>query len=116
MFRLQFLPSISNEIYISDLLSVIKSSFTLVSGFSVLGFRALSTVNQIWFYDIDLPGFRALPGFKAPFYGNGQSALNPGSTVFATYFNLILYSEYALQSVKFISISLYLIDGNHLIV
>ena len=29
-----------------------------------------------------LPGFSALPGFKAPFYGDGQSALNPGTTVF----------------------------------
>ena len=31
---------------------------------------------------MDLPGFSALPGFKAPFYGDGQSALNPGTTVF----------------------------------
>ena len=30
---------------------------------------------------MDLPGFSALPGFKSPFYGNGQSALNPGTTV-----------------------------------
>ena len=30
---------------------------------------------------IDLPGFSALPGFKAPFYGDGQSALNTGTTV-----------------------------------
>ena len=58
------------------------------SGFSVPGlraplpkFRAPSNGNQIWFYDIDLPGFSALPGFKAPFYGDGQSALNPGTTV-----------------------------------
>ena len=31
---------------------------------------------------MNLPGFSALPGFKAPFHGDGQSALNPGSTVF----------------------------------
>ena len=54
---------------------------TVVPGFSVLGFRALSTGNQILFYSMNLPGFSALPGFKAPFYGEGQSALNPGSTV-----------------------------------
>ena len=60
---------------------------TVVPGFSVLGFRelpwfrALNASNQIWFYDIDLPGFSALPGFRAPFYGDGQSALNPGTTV-----------------------------------
>ena len=30
---------------------------------------------------MDLPGFSARPGFKAPFYGDGQSALNPGTTV-----------------------------------
>ena len=30
----------------------------------------------------NLPGFSALTGFKAPFHGNGQSALNPGTTVF----------------------------------
>ena len=36
-------------------------------------FRALSTGNQIWFYVIDLPGFSALPGFRAPFCGDGQS-------------------------------------------
>ena len=30
---------------------------------------------------IDLHGFSALPGFKAPFNGDGQSALNPGTTV-----------------------------------
>ena len=41
------------------------------------------TGNQIWFYDIvDVPGFSALPGFKAPFYGDGQRSLNPGTTVF----------------------------------
>ena len=61
--------------------------YTVVPGFSVLGFRALpwfralNAGNQIWFYTIDLPGFSALPGFKAPFYGDGQSALNPGTTV-----------------------------------
>ena len=54
---------------------------TVVPGFSVLGFRALNAGNQIWFYTIDLPGFSALPGFKAPFYGDGLSALNPGTTV-----------------------------------
>ena len=60
---------------------------TVVPGFSVLGFRALPgfrvlcTRNQIWIYVIDLPGFSALPGFKAPFYGDGQCALNPGTTV-----------------------------------
>ena len=62
---------------------------TVIPGFSVLGFRALprfrapNTGNQIWFYDIDLLGFSTLPGFKAPFYGDGQSALNPGSTELA---------------------------------
>ena len=45
------------------------------------GFRALCTGNQIWIYVINLPGFSALPGFKAPFHGDGQSALNPGTTV-----------------------------------
>ena len=33
------------------------------------------------FYTKDLPGFSALPGFKASFHGDGQSALNPGTTV-----------------------------------
>ena len=33
------------------------------------------------FYSIDLPGFSALPGFKPAFYGDGQRALNPGTTV-----------------------------------
>ena len=28
-------------------------------------------------------GFSALPEFRAPFYGNGQIALNPWTTVFA---------------------------------
>ena len=61
--------------------------YTVVPGFSVLGFRALpgfralNAGNQIWFYTIDLPRFSALPGFKAPFNGDGQSALNPGTTV-----------------------------------
>ena len=56
-------------------------------GFRNLGFRAfpwfraLNVGNQIWFYIMDLPGFSALPGYKAPFHGNGQSALNPGTTV-----------------------------------
>lgn len=54
---------------------------TIVPGFSVLGFRALNASNQIWFYFIDLPGLSALPGFKVPFHGNGQRALNPGTTV-----------------------------------
>ena len=60
---------------------------TVVPGFSVLGFsalpgfRALNAGNQIWFYIIDFPGFSALPGFKAPFYGDGQSAQNSGTTV-----------------------------------
>jgi len=63
-------------------------SSTVVPGFSVLGFRALPgfrelcTGNQIWISVINLPGFSALPGFKAPFYGDTQSALNPGTTVF----------------------------------
>ena len=30
---------------------------------------------------INLPGFSALTGFKALFYGDRQSALNPGTTV-----------------------------------
>ena len=50
----------------------------------VPAFIALYTGNQIWIYVINLPGFSALPGFKAPFHGNGQSALNPGTTVFET--------------------------------
>ena len=66
----------------------LNSETTVVPGFSVLGFRALPgfralcTGNQIWIYVINLPGFSALPGFKAPFHGDGQSALNPGTTVF----------------------------------
>ena len=65
------------------------SAITVVPGFSVLGFRALHgfralcTGNQIWIYVINSPGFSALPGFKAPFHGNRQSALNPGTTVSA---------------------------------
>ena len=61
---------------------------TAVPGFSVLGFRvlpgfrALCTRTQIWIYVINLPGFSAFPGFNAPFHGDGQSALNPGTTVF----------------------------------
>ena len=60
---------------------------TVVPGFSVLGFRALPgfralcTGNQIWIYVKNLPEFSALPGFKAPFHGDGQNALNPGTTV-----------------------------------
>ena len=69
-------------------------SYTVVPGFSVLGFRALPwfraliTGNQICVYVIDLPGFSALPGFRAPFCGDGQSTLNPGTTVF-TYITVI---------------------------
>ena len=54
---------------------------TVVPGFSVLGFialpgfRALNAGNQIWFYIIDLPGFRA------PFCGDGRSTINPGTTL-----------------------------------
>ena len=58
-----------------------KLASTVVPGFSVLGFRALNASNQIWFYNIDLPGFSALSGFRASFYDDGQSALNPGTTV-----------------------------------
>ena len=47
---------------------------TVVPGFSVLEFRALNTSNQTWVYVIDFPGFRA------PFCGDGQSTLNPGTT------------------------------------
>ena len=71
----------------TNLLSLPFYPTTVVPGFSVLGcralhgFRALCTGNQIWVYVINLPGFSALPGFKAPFYGDGQSALNPGTTV-----------------------------------
>ena len=52
---------------------------TVVPVFSVLGFRslpwfrALCTKNQIWIYVINLPGFSALLGFKALFYGDGQT-------------------------------------------
>ena len=68
-----------------------SQSSTVVPGFSVLGFRALPgfralcTGNQIWIYVMNLPGFSALPGFKAPFHGDGQSALNPGTTVVYMY-------------------------------
>ena len=62
--------------------SVISTNaYTVVPGFSVLGFRtlpwfrALNTGNQIWFYVIELPGFRA------PFCRDGKSTLNPGTTV-----------------------------------
>ena len=67
---------------------ITRFGITVVPGFSVLGFkalpgvRALCTGNQIWIYVIKLPGFSALPGFKAPFHGDGQSALNPGTTVY----------------------------------
>ena len=61
---------------------------TVVPGFSVLrfralpGFRALCTRYQIWIYVINLPGF------KAPFHGDRQSALNPGTTVFNFFIRL----------------------------
>ena len=67
---------------------------TVVPGFSFLGFgalpgfRALCTGNQIWIYVINLPGFSALPEFKAPFHGDGQSALNPGTTVLFSFWEL----------------------------
>ena len=57
---------------------------TVVLGFSVLGFRTLCIGNQIWICVMNLPGFSALPGFKAPFHGDRQSALNPGTTVLCT--------------------------------
>ena len=78
-------PSRVNTQYTSTRTS--DKTSTVVPGFSVLGFRALPgfralcTGNQIWIYVINLPGFSALPGFKAPFHGDGQSALNPGTTV-----------------------------------
>ena len=40
--------------------------------------------NQIWIYVINLPGFSALLGFKAPFQGDGESVLDPGTTVLLT--------------------------------
>ena len=48
------------------------------------GFRALNTNNQIWFYDLHLPGFIALPGFKHlwGFDGiGGGRALNQGRII-----------------------------------
>ena len=69
---------------------ILPQSTVVVPGFSVLGFRALPGFralcigNQIWIHVINLPGFSALPGFKAPFHGDGQSALNPGTTVIRT--------------------------------
>ena len=69
------------------LFPLLGKSNTVVPGFSVLGFRALPgfralcTGNQSWIYVIILPGFSVLRGFKAPFHGDGQSALNPGTTV-----------------------------------
>ena len=83
-------------------LSLDHTGSTAVSGFSVLGFRALPgfralcTGNQIWIYVINLPGFSALPGFKAPFYGDGQSALNPGNTVL-TRISKVLHNFVLLQ-------------------
>ena len=47
--------------------------------------KALNASDEIWFYFIDLPGFSALPGYRAPFCGDGQSALNPGTTVFCIF-------------------------------
>ena len=38
-------------------------------------FLGLPVYNSV---DMD---FSALPGFKSPFHGDGQSALNPGTTV-----------------------------------
>ena len=70
--------------------SGVFSNTTVVPGFSVLGlralpgFRALCTRNQIWIYVINVLGFSALSGFKAPFHGDRQSVLNPGTTVFTT--------------------------------
>ena len=75
---------------------------TVVPGFSVLGFRALPgfralcTWKEIWIYVINLPGFSALPGFKASFHGDGQSALNPGTTVIfspSNIFTLNIFSQ-----------------------
>ena len=60
---------------------LVQRDSTVVPGFSVLRFRALCTGNQICIYIMNSPGFSALPGFKAPFYGDGQSVLNPGTTV-----------------------------------
>ena len=72
----------------STILDFKYNANTVVPGFSVLGFRALPgfralcTRNQIWIHFINLPGFSALRGYKAPFHGDGQSLLNPGTTVF----------------------------------
>ena len=81
---------------------------TVVPGFSVLGFRALHgfralcTGNQIWIYVINLPGFSALPGFKAPFHGDGQSGLNPGTTVCSNKKNRFV--EYQSPNVRSIEV------------
>ena len=80
---------------------------TVVLGFSVLGFRALPgfralcTGNQTWIYVINLPGFSALPGFKAPFYGDGQSALNPGTTVYTTMSYIQCFRFLSQEEIKF---------------
>ena len=76
--------------YLTNTLKNQRFRSTVVHVFSVLGFsalpgfRALCTGKQIWIYVIELPGFSALPGFKAPFHGEGQNALNPGTTVQST--------------------------------
>ena len=56
-------------------------SYTVEPEFSGLGCRALSTVIQIWFYEIDLPGFSALSGFRNFNHGDRYWYLNPGSTI-----------------------------------
>ena len=69
---------------------IIFSTFsnTVEPGFRNLGFRALpwfralSTGDQIAFYDTDLPGFSAFPGFRNLNHGDRDWFLNPGSTVF----------------------------------
>ena len=51
-------------------------------GFKVLPlFRALSTANQMWFYEIGLPGCSELPGFRNLNHGERDWFLKPGSTV-----------------------------------